>query len=167
MSDFGFNLVAARSTGNGNHTIRVFGFENAKLCWSCQTNLLLAVRHCGNYGRPVAAVGKSQIGTFKTKNVCPQLKAFLPFSLTSVSAGSPGLFRHTWAPDNSSPSRLESIHVGVLKKRIVGDVCWWLLGEKCCWPDCWWGGWTCGAFRCGQKYHNLRGKRTWASSRGE
>lgn len=32
-----------------------------------------------------------------------------------MSAGSPRLFRHTWAPDNSSPSRLEGIHVGVLK----------------------------------------------------
>lgn len=32
-----------------------------------------------------------------------------------MSAGSPGLFRHTWAPDNGSPSRLEGIHVGVLK----------------------------------------------------
>lgn len=36
-------------------------------------------------------------------------------SLTSVSSCSPRLFRHTRPPDNRSPSRLEGIHVGVLK----------------------------------------------------
>ena len=32
-----------------------------------------------------------------------------------MSARSPGLFRHTRAPDDSSPSRLEGIHVGVFE----------------------------------------------------
>lgn len=100
-------------------------------------------------------------------------KTYFPqLCLTSVSAGGPRLFRHTRAPDNSSPSRLECIHVGCFKKQ-KGRCFWW-------W---WWWWWsfcwlkclrrrnvvdrtadgedgTCGAFQCCQKYRYLRGQ--WA-----
>lgn len=40
-----------------------------------------------------------------------------------MSAGGPRLFRHARAPDNSSPSRLQGIHVGSSEVQRVAEVC--------------------------------------------
>lgn len=83
-------------------------------------------------------------------NFCP-LKLFL----TSVSAGSPGLFRHTWASDDGSSSRLQCIHVGVKKCGESVKFAAERSEGKCCCPDCRWGGWTYGAFKCCRKYKDV------------